>query len=249
MDRDSAGNHALALTLEPGVVTYKYKVDGNWRISLREPQARFRAARAARHAAPAAPRRAGGRARQVADDKRNVNNSLTVSDSATFRWKRAWGGSRVFVTGSDSGWRERVELQADDQPGSTDLVLRKHLPVGSHTYKFIVDGKWRLSPEEPTVKDAAGELNNQMVVAQDATVTVFYKTGWATPRLVVGSGGDDALVEVPFSPLPARSGGLWKSVSVPAALGVLDAHAETCPMPFDAPATAAAAADERERRG
>ena len=52
-------------------------------------------------------------------------------------------------------------------------------PLGQ--YKYIVDGRWCCSPEDPTVRDARGELNNTIQVAADATVTVFYKAGTLNP--------------------------------------------------------------------
>jgi 5'-AMP-activated protein kinase regulatory beta subunit len=29
-----------------------------------------------------------------------------------------------------------------------------------HQYKFIVDGEWRFSPEDPSIPDANGNINN-----------------------------------------------------------------------------------------
>lgn len=63
-----------------------------------------------------------------------------------------------------------------------------HLPFALFflsQYKFVVDGRWRVSPDDTVVRDSRGELNNQVTVAADATVTIFYKTGWSNPRLVV----------------------------------------------------------------
>lgn len=34
------------------------------------------------------------------------------------------------------------------------------LPRGVHQYKFIVDGEWRFSPEDPTMPDINGHINN-----------------------------------------------------------------------------------------
>lgn len=78
---------------------------------------------------------------QVTDDKNNVNNRVTVAESVTYLWKKEWGGSEVFVCGTDSNWTERSKLE-ESQDG-TELVLHKSMPVGTHEYKFIVDGEWR----------------------------------------------------------------------------------------------------------
>lgn len=87
------------------------------------------------------------------------------------------------LPGSESNWLERYKLEQVDGVG--DYILRKSLPVGTYQYKFIVDGRWRVSPEETAVRDSKGEVNNQVTVAADATVTIFYKTGWTNPRMLV----------------------------------------------------------------
>lgn len=34
------------------------------------------------------------------------------------------------------------------------------MPKGIHHYKFIVDGDWRFSPDDPTIADEHGNINN-----------------------------------------------------------------------------------------
>jgi hypothetical protein len=36
----------------------------------------------------------------------------------------------------------------------------KVLPLGTHEYKFIVDGKWTLDPERQTIPNQYGTVNN-----------------------------------------------------------------------------------------
>lgn len=36
----------------------------------------------------------------------------------------------------------------------------QQLPKGIYQYKFIVDGEWRFSPEDPTIPDPNGNINN-----------------------------------------------------------------------------------------
>lgn len=57
----------------PGHYTYKYKVDGQWRVSLREA---------------------------VVTQGHNQNNSVTVADTVTYRWQPSWGGEEVYVVGA-----------------------------------------------------------------------------------------------------------------------------------------------------
>ena len=46
------------------------------------------------------------------------------------------------------------------QSNGKEFQLILHLPRGKYEYKFIVNGDWRWSPEEPTVKDDIGNVNN-----------------------------------------------------------------------------------------
>ena len=41
-----------------------------------------------------------------------------------------------------------------------DFVYIASLPIGRHAYKFIVDDEWRFAPDQATVADAAGNVNN-----------------------------------------------------------------------------------------
>jgi hypothetical protein len=132
---------------------------------------------------------------------------VTVAESVTYLWRKEWGGSEgsVFVCGSDSNWTERSKLE-ESQDGQ-HLVLRKSLPVGTHEYKFVVDGEWRCSPLEPTRRDDKNCLNNVLTVAADASVTVYYRTGWELPRLLVAD-ADDFVTETPMG---RASTGAYKS--------------------------------------
>jgi len=38
--------------------------------------------------------------------------------------------------------------------------MMKQLPRGIHQYKFIVDGEWRFSPDDPIMPDEHGNINN-----------------------------------------------------------------------------------------
>jgi hypothetical protein len=40
------------------------------------------------------------------------------------------------------------------------MAHTQQLPRGLHQYKFIVDGEWRFSPEDPSIPDANGNINN-----------------------------------------------------------------------------------------
>lgn len=41
-----------------------------------------------------------------------------------------------------------------------DFTFIQSLPKGRHAYKFVVDDEWRFAPDQPTVADTAGNINN-----------------------------------------------------------------------------------------
>eukprot|EP01098_Paradermamoeba_levis_P015620 TRINITY_DN802_c0_g1_i1.p1 TRINITY_DN802_c0_g1~~TRINITY_DN802_c0_g1_i1.p1 ORF type:complete len:248 (-),score=55.45 TRINITY_DN802_c0_g1_i1:281-1024(-) len=92
-----------------------------------------------------------------------------------FNW--AHGGRQVFVTGSFNNWKEKLPLNRSDK----DFTLIQNLPAGQYQYKFIVDGKWKYDPDQPTVCDPLGNTNNLIEVKE-------YKGDAGTGTLMPGSG-------------------------------------------------------------
>jgi len=199
IERSPNGDFVLALTLEPGTYQYKFKVDGRWLTSLEEPR--------------------------VGDENNNLNNQVTVAEAVTYKWKKKWGGSVVYVSGTDSNWTERSRLEEDDEG---NFILRKSLRVGTYHYKFFVDGEWRCSPEEPTQRNDKNCLNNVVTVAADASVTLYYKTGWNLPRVHIPN-GVESFSEVPMGHGPSEG---WMRVSVPASPGYLQRRALGATMAY-----------------
>ena len=71
-----------------------------------------------------------------------------------FRWEH--GGGAVYITGTFNGWSRRVPMHRS----GNDFVYIASLARQKHAYKFIVDDEWRFAPDQPTVADAAGNINN-----------------------------------------------------------------------------------------
>ncbi|EGG21316.1 hypothetical protein DFA_01197 [Cavenderia fasciculata] len=71
-----------------------------------------------------------------------------------FTW--AGGGKEVFIAGSFNNWKEKIPLSHSEK----DFTLIYNLPPGVHQYKFIVDGKWVHSSEQPVAADTKGNLIN-----------------------------------------------------------------------------------------
>lgn len=70
------------------------------------------------------------------------------------------GGTSVFVTGSFNNWGERIPLRRS----GVDYVVCLNLLPGTYQYKFIVDSEWRFAPDQPTVRDEMGNINNCITV-------------------------------------------------------------------------------------
>jgi len=49
----------------------------------------------------------------------------------------------------------RLTIPSDlpNQPGTDVFSVTMELPVGIHSYKFIVDGEWRYAEDQQTVSD------------------------------------------------------------------------------------------------
>lgn len=71
-----------------------------------------------------------------------------------FEW--CHGGNQVFITGTFNGWSCKVQMYRS----GNNFTYVQALPKGRHAYKFIVDDGWRFAPDQPTVADTAGNINN-----------------------------------------------------------------------------------------
>jgi 5'-AMP-activated protein kinase regulatory beta subunit len=71
-----------------------------------------------------------------------------------FRWEH--GGTGVYITGSFNNWSRRIPMYRS----GNDFLYIQTLGAGRHHFKFIVDDEWRFAPDQPTVTDATGNVNN-----------------------------------------------------------------------------------------
>ncbi|GAM25701.1 hypothetical protein SAMD00019534_088760 [Acytostelium subglobosum LB1] len=86
-------------------------------------------------------------------------NSMGIPNSqeavpTVFTW--SGGGKEVYIAGSFNNWKEKIPLSHSEK----DFTLIYNLPPGVHQYKFIVDGKWVHSSEQPVAADTKGNLIN-----------------------------------------------------------------------------------------
>ncbi|KAK0541447.1 galactose metabolism- protein [Tilletia horrida] len=78
------------------------------------------------------------------------------------------GGHNVSVTGTFANeWRSRIPL-ARNPTGSrkdrNEFSCLLHLPPGTHRLKFLVDDRWRVSPDLSTATDGEGMLVNYVEI-------------------------------------------------------------------------------------
>ena len=73
------------------------------------------------------------------------------------------GGTKVYVTGSFTGWRKMIGLvPMANKPGVFHIKLQ--LPPGTHRFRFIVDNELRFSDYLPTATDQMGNFVNYLEI-------------------------------------------------------------------------------------
>lgn len=71
-----------------------------------------------------------------------------------FRWEH--GGRNVYITGTFNGWSRQIPMHRS----GNDFTYIHNVRRGKHAFKFIVDDEWRFAPDQPTVADIEGRINN-----------------------------------------------------------------------------------------
>merc|ERR1719261_1531119 len=77
-----------------------------------------------------------------------------------FRWEH--GGRNVYITGTFNGWSRQIPMHRS----GNDFTYIHNLKRGKHAFKFIVDDEWRFAPDQPTVADIEGRINNFIDVTE-----------------------------------------------------------------------------------
>jgi len=62
----------------------------------------------------------------------------------------------VYITGTFNGWSRQIPMHRS----GNDFTYIHNLKRGKHAFKFIVDDEWRFAPDQPTVADIDGRINN-----------------------------------------------------------------------------------------
>ena len=90
--------------------------------------------------------------------------SITINHD--IKWVQ--GGTKVYVTGSFTGWRKMIGLQK--QPDGTHVVTLD-LPVGTHRFRFVIDNELRFSDFLPTATDEMGNFVNYVEITPENVQT------------------------------------------------------------------------------
>nr|CAB3265153.1 5'-AMP-activated protein kinase subunit beta-1 [Phallusia mammillata] len=88
----------------------------------------------------------------------DISGSEVKKVPAVIRWKG--GGKEVYISGSYDKWQNKLRLNRSHD----DFVAVVDLPAGVHEYKFLVDGNWKVDPQEPTKQNDMGTVNNYLEV-------------------------------------------------------------------------------------
>ena len=101
----------------------------------------------------------------------NFSTVLTLASGAgtgghTFKFKPSEKPAKVAVAGAFNGW----SMDKDQLAVGPDGVWTVTLPLkpGRYGYKFVVDGKWTLDPENPQTEDnGLGDKNSVLIIPGD----------------------------------------------------------------------------------
>ncbi|KAL3826375.1 hypothetical protein ACHAXA_008583 [Cyclostephanos tholiformis] len=87
-------------------------------------------------------------------DLATISAAEEDSVPTVFRWEH--GGRNVYITGTFNGWTRQIPMHRS----GNDFTYIHNLRRGKHAFKFIVDDEWRFAPDQPTVADIEGRINN-----------------------------------------------------------------------------------------
>ena len=98
--------------------------------------------------------------RRMGRDGGNGNLIFIIEPNYTFRLRQFPDAKSVYIAGDSNGWSPNgfpMEKQDDE------WVLRMHLSPGKHIYKFVVDGKWILDPDNKLWEQNEFDTGNSVI--------------------------------------------------------------------------------------
>lgn len=127
----------LTLQMKPDRYQYRFIVDGHWMEDPHNPN-------------------------KTPNEFHEYNSVLDIKQYTTFKLKGYTNAEKVILAGSFNGWNEhQLEMERKEYGWKYTLPLSG----GKHHYKFIVDGKWIVDPDNPVKEyDGDGHVNSVRMV-------------------------------------------------------------------------------------
>ncbi|RDY11313.1 Sucrose nonfermenting 4-like protein, partial [Mucuna pruriens] len=86
-----------------------------------------------------------------------------------------YGGTRVFLSGSFTGWSDHIAMSPMEGCPAVFQVVCNLMP-GFHQYKFNVDGEWRHDEQQPSVSGSYGVVNTIYLVREPDILPAMLST-------------------------------------------------------------------------
>lgn len=114
------------------------------------------------------------------------NNPPLESEQYTFRLSGYPNARAVYLAGAFNNWNERSTPMLHK---GNEWTVSIPLKPGSYSYKFIVDGVWRLDPANTeTVEDGMGHTNSFLVIPSVSGATQFTVKGYSNAKKIAVAG-------------------------------------------------------------
>ena len=143
--------------LGPGKYWYKFIIDGRWTTDTDN--------------------------RVSENDGLGNVNSVFYKTNTVFRLPSYSDAKKVYLAGSFNNW-EPMQLLMNETPAGWELPL--YLADGTHTYRFVADGKWLADPQNS--ETLPNEFNDVNSVIRIGKPYLFFLEGYTDARQVVLSG-------------------------------------------------------------
>jgi 1,4-alpha-glucan branching enzyme len=100
--------------------------------------------------------------KKVRNEHDTFNSILEVTETVTFRLEGFEEAEKVILAGTFNDWKENELLMRREGEA---WILHLDLTAGKHWYKFIVDGRWMVDPQNPLrEQDREGHVNSVLIV-------------------------------------------------------------------------------------
>ncbi|GMM35388.1 Gal83 protein [Saccharomycopsis crataegensis] len=108
---------------------------------------------------------------ESSSSSQTIDNSNSGGDAVKpklFPVEIKWiqGGSKVYVTGSFTGWTKMIKMKKVNEDDK-EYIIRLNLPIGTHRFRFVVDNELRFSDYLPTATDSRGNFVNYIEILSE----------------------------------------------------------------------------------